>query len=376
VGPLEPLALVPDTSRAPLMPALVVYDVDRQAEILTESEAFFQAWLAAMPPFTYADGERVRLFDQQSREWLRLDLGDHVQQLVSSEDGSKVALTVDGRTYLVDLAGKRIQQEISTLGRPELFSPNGERLVLRMPEQEGVGPYVVLPLDDPAAASRLPLVGEQNENSQHSPQWLDNDRLMLVSQNSYLLQVYDVSGAMPQIVLEEAVESDQVVLSPDGSRIAVGEHNPGGTGSVVVYEMEPFGQIARFDNATLGQHLAVPRAVWSSDGSKLLTPADECLETESLVSRQIDGPEASVELASEVHLYRFVFSPNGEWVAFTTHARNAYVAPADGSSPPVLIGDDVNAVAVPQWAPDSTWVAFYRFFGGYDRCLGVLPPSP
>jgi Tol biopolymer transport system component len=94
------------------------------------------------------------------------------------------------------------------------------------------------------------------------------------------------------------------------------------------------------------------------------------------VSRQIDGPEASVELASEVHLYRFVFSPNGEWVAFTTHARNAYVAPADGSSPPVLIGDDVNAVAVPQWAPDSTWVAFYRFFGGYDRCLGVLPPSP
>ena len=369
VGPLEPLALAPIEPRSPLVPELVVYDVERGAEILLESEAHFQAWLEVSPPLTYFDEDSVRLFDQDIRQWLRLDLGEQVTQNVVSGDGTKVAVTVDGRTYLLDLAGKRTQQQISTRARPVMFSPGGTKLLLRMPEQAGLSPFVVLTVDDATSAVRLPLGASPNEIAQHTPQWLDEDHVMLVSQKSNLLQVYDVSTATPQIVLEETVESDQIVASPDGRLVAVAARD-GDQDLVVVYQLSPFTEVARVDDATLGQYLEVDRGVWSADGSRLLTRQVACTEDERLAAYDVDSGRSTGLAGDFGYMYRFGFSPDGEWVAFTTHARNGYVAPADGSSPPILVSDNVNAPATPRWSTDSSRVAFTSYQGGYDICLG------
>ena len=367
-GPPEPLALAPDVAQAALVPELYVYNVELGAEVLRESETYFQAWLDVTPPFTYGEGQNVRLFDATSREWLRLDLSERVAQNVASDDGGRVIVTADGRTYLLDLVGKT-QQLISAPGRPMVFSPDGSKLVFLAREQKGLSPFIVMPIADPEAAARLPLGASPNEIAQHSPLWLDDERLMLVSQKANLLQVFDVSRAVPQIVLEETIESDQVALSPDGRRLAVQEGSPvQAPNAVVVYELEPFGEVARFENASLGGQLAVPRSVWSADGARLLTSADTCLETERLVARDVlSGVETVV--ADNVPLMRFGFSPNAEWVAFTTFAKNGYAVSSDASSSPVLVSDDVIATVSPLWTSDSTTVAFIRFSGGYDRCL-------
>jgi WD40 repeat protein len=370
VGPVEPLSLVPAGPGSALLPELYVYDVDRGAEILQESETYFETWREVLPALIYGDDQSLRLFDASSRQWLQLDLGADTSAYVASDDGTRAAVTVDGKTYLLDLAGKRTQEEIAIQGRPRAFSPDGTRLVWTMPEQPGQSPFVVMPVSDPEAAVRLPLGASPNEIAQGSPQWLDEDRLIVVSQNVNLLQVYDVSGATPQIILEEPIESDQVALSPDGRRLAVQEMGPTpALNAVVVYDLDPFARVARLENASLGGQLAVPREVWSTDDARLLVLADMCEEREELVSREIEGGAETVLTSGLQPIYRFVFSPDGQWVAFTAHDKKAYVVPAGGAGSPILVSHDANAPVTPRWTADSSRVAFAKFFGGYDICL-------
>ena len=275
-GPEEPLALVPDDLRTPLVPSLVIFNVAVGAQILPESERFFDTWLEMTPPLTVSTDGLLRLFERDMGRWMRVDLGATVQQDVSSPDGTRAAVTVDGRTYLIDLAGKRTQQEITTNARPLLFSPDGSKLLLLAPEQDGVGPFIVMPFDNPAAAVRLPLGQSPNEIAQHSPVWLDNDRVLLVSQHANLLQVFDVSGAVPRIELERRIESDQVAVSPDGRRLAVQEGPP--TQAIQIYALAPFDKIGTWRDASLGSQLDVSSGVWNADGSKLLGTLGTCTD--------------------------------------------------------------------------------------------------
>jgi len=221
VGAVEPLALVQDGSLSASLPDAVVYEIERRAEILPETEIYARAWLEVSGPLVYTEEGTLARFDPTARRWVRLDLGEGITQYVASPDGSRAAVSVGGRTHLLEFEGKGSQQEISTRGRPVVFSPAETKLLLLMPEQEGLSPFVVAPVDNPAAAVRLPLGASPNAVAQHSPQWLNDDRLLLVSQKTNLLQVFDVSTPAPRIVLEETIPSEQAALSPDGSRLAV-----------------------------------------------------------------------------------------------------------------------------------------------------------
>jgi Tol biopolymer transport system component len=193
---------------------------------------------------------------------------------------------------------------------------------------------------------------------------------MLVSEQTNLLQVYDVSASTPKIVLEETIEADQVIASPDGGFVAVAT-GARGQASVVIYQLSPFSEVARIEDATLGQYLEIDPGVWSPDGGRLLTRQAACTEAERLVAYDIASGQ-STELASGFgYTYRFGFSPDGEWVAFTTHPTNAHVVPADGSAAAEQVDGNVTAPVQPLWTQDSVLVAFTQFEdGGYDICLG------
>ena len=369
VGPVEPLGLLA-TTRDPLEPELFVYNVAVGSFVFQESPAYYQAWYEVNSLITTYDDGKVRFLDIAAGGFRQLDLNGKATANVVSDDGAMYAISTTASTlYLLELPGKLTQRKVATRATPVSFSPDGTYLLVRRPDETGLLRYAVMPVADPAATALVPPGESPNAIGLHTPQWLDNDHLMLLSEKTNLLQVYDVSASTPQVVIEETSESDQVIASPAGDRVAVAT-GAGPQSSVVIYQLSPFSEVARIENATLGQYLEIDPGVWSPDGEGLLTRQAPCTDEERLVAYDV-GSRQSTELASGVgYMYRFGFSPDGDWVAFTTHPTNAHVVPADGSAPAEQVDDNVAAPGQPRWTADSVLVAFPRYVGGYDICLG------
>jgi hypothetical protein len=371
VGPVEPLGLLA-TTRDPLEPELFVYNVGVGSFVFQESPAYYQAWYEVNSLITTYDDGKVRFLDIAAGGFRQLDLAGKATANVVSDDGAMYAISTTGSTlYLIELPGKLTQRKVATRATPVSFSPDGTYLLVRRPDEAGLLRYAVMPVADPAATALVPPGESPNAIGLNAPQWLDEDHVMLLLQNTNLLQVYDVSGTTPQIVLEETVASDEVVASPDGALVAVGQRGQGqGPDEVVVYRFDPFMEVARIEDATLGQYLEVSPGVWSPDDSRLLILRQSCTDDERLVSYSVDGGPEVVLANGLPPIYRFGFSPDGGWVAFTTHPTQAHVVPADGSAPALQVDDNVAAPGQPAWTADSVLVAFPRYVGGYDICLG------
>ncbi|HEX5142167.1 MAG TPA: hypothetical protein VFX19_14600 [Dehalococcoidia bacterium] len=323
---------------------------------------FFQAH-----PFWRTTTWDLALYDARTQQWQQLDLGEMPGEPVVSADGARAAVTARGRLTLLDL-GSLTSRPLDVAGDAVSWSPDGRRLAVRLRNvNEGESPFVIVtPEAGPSSVQRLPL-GSTRSIAQFGLTWLDNDSVLLISQKSNLVQVYDVSGQTPAITLEQAVESDQIGVSPDGRRVAVGITHPDRSFAVALYDIRPFKQIDIIEGASLGNQLAVPRWVWNSDASRLLVVRDMCEEAERLVMVNV-ADMTEIELA-RAGIMQFVFAPNGVWVAFTAWPRSAYVVMAQPGAKPFFAADEVSAPSTPVWSPDSRYATFSPYTGGYDRCF-------
>jgi hypothetical protein len=322
----------------------------------------------------------LAVYDPLKDAWSAFDLGAATDRERIAPDGSRAAVQLrrDGPIVLVDLEAMTYRT-LPLNALPRDFSPDTRRLVLGLPEDySGAGPdsrWLVVDFDDPRRAWRLPAGKAGGPGEQSPPIWLSNTVLLSRTQNNTVLQLFDISGPVAKLTLEEPVPSDQIVLSSDHSTVGVQERIDKGSGrpgfdayeyNVKVYSLSPFKLIATLPGAALGYQLDQPSR--PPDDARFLAILDICVEDKSrLVAFNInDGTQDELARGK---ILQYVFSPDGRWVAFTTWPRNGYVIDADGSSPPRLVSDAISPFTPPAWSADSRYVSFNSFFGGGDYCI-------
>jgi hypothetical protein len=337
------------------------------------------AYAAALRPVSSWKIERLDLQDPNSQiglynpatdSWQAFDFPGPSAFEAVTPDGTRAALQLpDGKFILIDLASKTYRRLPFGALSPS-FSPDGSRLLVTLWDEntpENESSKVVIDFANPNRAFRLPLGKAQGRRDQGAL-WLTNTTILAITQRApATLQLIDVSGPAPRIVAEHPAPSQQFALSPDDKRIAFQLGEDLKNLSVEIYTLDPFSHVTTLAGASLGQDYFVPSDVWSRDGARILATLDLCQDTERLVAFDL-ATGAQTELARGGFM-RFVFSPDGRWVAYTSFGTNAYVVSADGKSPPQFVSDDVAAPFTPTWSQDSRYAAFQANFGGYDRCL-------
>jgi hypothetical protein len=313
---------------------------------------------------------QIGLYDPATDSWQAFDLPGPSAFEAITEDGSRGALQLpDGKFILIDLTSKTYRRLPFGALSPS-FSPDGSRVLVTLWDEntpESESSKVVMDFANPSRAFRLPLGKAQGRRDQGAL-WLTNTTILAITQRApAMLQRIDVSGPAPRIVAEHPVPSQQFALSPDHIRIAFQLGDDLKNLSIEIYTLDPFSHVTTLPGASLGQDYFVPSDVWSRDGARILATLDLCQDTERLVSFDL-ATGAQTELARGSFM-RFVFSPDGRWVAYTAFGTSAFVVSADGASPPRLVSDDVAAPFTPAWSRDSRYAAFQANFGGYDRCL-------
>ena len=303
------------------------------------------------------------------------DMG-HNPDGVISDDGSRAAAQLpDGSLLLIDLRAHTYVRLPLKLW-PREFSPDGSHLIggLEDDPEDGGGLSVLLEFANPLRAFRLPLGQADGPYEQWTPTWLDGSTLLTRTQNRTVLQLIDINPA-PHIVLEEPVPSDQFVLSADRSMVGVQERIDRGTGrpgmtayeyNVKVYSLRPFRLVATLPGAAMGYQLEQPSQ--PPDDARFLGIVDLCVEGKSrLVLFNIrDGSQTELARGK---IMQYVFSPDGRWIAYTTWPGHGFVVPADASSLPRLVSEQIGPATPPAWSADSRYVSFNSYFGGGDYCI-------
>ena len=364
-GPAKPITFepLPEDSTPP---SPVIYDTLTGTPLEPSTAAYRAAWLAVDPrPAAHFGQGRIALYDHADGQWWALKDFDRPNLGPASSDRSRLAISVPGRLVLLDLAAGT-WQEYQIEARPVAWSPDDRRLAVTIRSQDPLhSPHIVFPVASPVSAVRLPLGKSPNSIAQSPPVWLSNTRLLMVSQNVDLLQVIDIAGTSPRLVLEESIPSDQVALSPDKTLLAVRESLPA-PGRVPIYRLEPFSLLRTLEGASLGYQLAVPSEIWARDNSQLLAHTGACGDSQRLML--FDFTATTQREIAVGRVMRFVLSPDAKWVAYTFFGRDGYVVPSDGSAARRLVSEDVAAPVAPHWSADSRYVAFTAHFGGYGHC--------
>lgn len=363
--PVKPIIFEPlPQDSAPRLP--IIYDTLSGTSLDPGTVAYRAAWSAIDPrPAAHFGEGRIAVYDHANSQWRALKDFDRPNLGPASNDGSKLAVSVPGRLIILDFASSTLQ-EYPIEARPVAWSPDDRRLAVTVRSSDPLqSPHIVFPIASPASALRLPLGKSPNSIAQNPPVWLSSTRILMVSQNVHLLQIVDIAGGFPRLILEESVPSDQVALSPDKAMLAV-QDSTAAPGRVKIYRLDPFARLKTLDDASLGYQLLVPSEIWSRDNSKLLAHSGPCGNSQRLMLFDL-AATARREIAVG-RVMRFVLSPNAEWVAYTFFGKLGYVVPVDRSTPARLVSDDVAAPMEPRWSLDSRYVAFSAFFGGYDHC--------
>ncbi|NOX62828.1 MAG: TolB family protein [Chloroflexi bacterium] len=113
--------------------------------------------------------------------------------------------------------------------------------------------------------------------------------------------------------------------------------------------------------------------IWSPDGTRILfgSVRDRANEIHDLWIMNADGSDQRRLLDwPQSYEWGATFSPDGEWIAFTTtrdYNYEIYVMKADGSEEPINLTQRDSLESYPNWSPDGRWLAFVSDRdGGWD----------
>jgi hypothetical protein len=236
------------------------------------------------------------------------------------------------------------------------WSPDGKRLLVEVFQP---GPAVLL-LDTPTPrlyTLPTPLGGR-------IAGWVsDTSVLQLLSGNATTI---DVAGPSPRMTMRPFT-SDQVSVHKGAVRLAANNKDARGiTVSVSIYDALSLRKQRDVPGASLGQSMEVPNTIWSTDSSKVLLTADECLPTERIILYDVVAGR-STDVAKVAPPFGMALSADAKQVAYIDRTT-LYVVPTDGSTTPRLVfGRASGRIA---WSPDSTTVGLPHLVGGSDRCVG------
>ncbi|HLF71594.1 MAG TPA: hypothetical protein VI759_05525 [Dehalococcoidia bacterium] len=351
----QPLKLTPVDPSAVLQ-GVYIYDTATGHTITPQDADYYTAWIAIETlPTSVLEGGGRAIFDAASRSWLRLDLAGALN-ITLSDDRKRGAVQLEnnGGLRLLDFVAKTYR-DLGVIGHPTAFSPDGSHLLLSNPPAS----FSVLLLSRSSQPVPLPSKGRPQV-----ARWLDNNHVLIASEGDFL-QIFDVSGATPNLAVDETIAGPEHALSTDGTHLAAQARQP--DFGVFLYRLAPFQQLASIPGAVIGTQYSIASRIWSADNRRVLLVLDRCGASERLVSYGVN--DGSQLLLARGGFFEHIFSPDGRWVAFTTQATNGYLVPSDASLAPRLVSDNVGATSTPKWSADSRYVAFARLVGGYDRCI-------
>ncbi|MDY7078394.1 MAG: hypothetical protein SXV54_15865 [Chloroflexota bacterium] len=188
------------------------------------------------------------------------------------------------------------------------------------------------------------------------------------------LTVVGIDGTVYRVLDDQNHTGGPPAPSPDGQTIAYGSGSTGWlyhweTGSVV-FDPEEYG-VPGYRNITIGS------PAWSLDGSKLAWIVNGDFADKS-TRMGVGVFDMEAQTAQVLHLYEPAFgdgwpaapvwSPDGEWLAFTAWAQNpdeagVWVVRADGQyeeGSPSLFTEYYLGGSHPVWSPDGRWLVFNR----------------
>jgi len=175
----------------------------------------------------------------------------------------------------------------------------------------------------------------------------DGQRLIFAEyrKNRDLFQVLLQNGTLSQVTQGDKYAT-YPVWSPDGGWVAF-------LSAGDIYLVRPNGQELR--RLTQAGTFENP-LFWSPDGRRLATVSPPAFGQRITLIAIKDGEITTVTNDPiRADPAKLAWSPDSQWIAFTTHNQTLYKVATSGSTP-VLIKTGINFT--PDWSPDGAWIVF------------------
>ncbi|MPZ50619.1 MAG: hypothetical protein GEU75_15195 [Dehalococcoidia bacterium] len=366
--PLAETAKPPQPFSSPQdrVPQLLVYDSVTD-DIVVAGDSKGSSWLSET---TLAVGKQGRLaiYDAVARTWRssNLDVPEVLRTSASPDARYLVIQEPDQSLEIVDLRSDRLAV-VPVSPRDVWWNPDSTRLLMNsnVPAPRGNSPDYRVDVLAIGASFALFEV-DSGPGEPIAWQWLGPDRVVAWhTESNDRMRILDVgSGLARQVFAAPMADANKYAVfafNKDGSRVAIQAGN-----NVTVYESDPFQALREIPNAKISESQFVHQGIWSLDSRAIVLLENSCQPDERVTIVEIDS--GARRPVAQAHAYRQGFSPDGKWIYFT-HGHSLSIVPADASAQPRLLYDDVTAASQISWSSDGRFIAFPRFFGGYDRCI-------
>lgn len=181
-------------------------------------------------------------------------------------------------------------------------------------------------------------------------------RIVFVSDSEHVsgeIYVRDFAGSSPARLTNNTLSDFTPVWSPDGTRIAFGQH----AGVTDVWVMDPDG--SNQTNLTNGVGTDNTPLDWSPDGTRILFSSDRSGQRDLWVMYADGSSPQQLTNTTEIE-WSAAWSPDGATIAFDRligGGTDIWLMDADGANPRGLYSSPVDDSS-PAWSPDGTKIAF------------------